>query len=190
MAVFRNLKVMTIIKKALWVFSSFQTTSKMQGTNLGKKLVISLSRFFSPIKCFLNHYALAQVWAAPILPPPLCPPLHTILFYSLHTIFALSCIVQSSQICCREYNVRENQSYINSSGIKNSGIWKSWCAPWTKTSTELFQSPPQKKNFLRHKYPRTCLFYDEWRCKALNVIMNRTYAESYFFGSGTAPWKI
>ena len=43
---------------------------------------------------------------------------------------------QSSQI----YQLQDHRSFSNSSGMKNSGIWKSWCAPITKTSMWLFQS--------------------------------------------------
>ena len=52
----------------------------------------------------------------------------------------------------------------------------------TKTSMELFPSP--KRNFLRHKYPRTFLIYrfnPSRQCKAIHVISNRSDLESLFW---------
>ena len=40
---------------------------------------------------------------------------------------------------------------------KNWGFWKSWCAPISLNFHGVVPEP--KKNFVRHKYPRTSLFY-------------------------------
>ena len=76
------------------------------------------------------------------------------------------------------------RSFSNSSGMNNLGFWKSWCPPISlKFPCSCSRAP---KNFLRHKYSCTFLFYRfNQSVHSPTRHHESVWRRKFFFDSGT-----
>ena len=99
-------------------------------------------------------------------------------------------IVTAYRITFEKNDVVLKHSYfIDSSGITKLGFCKSWCAPISLKLPWSWSRAP--KNFLRHKYAGTFLFYRfNQSVKSPTCHLESVWRRTFFLGSETAPWKF